>query len=91
MNEVDDELTQLLDEAVARLSTYRYTFTDEEALGPVWLHDYDISPQSDPQERFVLAYEADGNILASGVLIHRALRIIGSWMLLDQEHGMDRI
>jgi hypothetical protein len=60
MNEIDDELTQLLDEAVARLSTYRYTFTDEEALGPVWEHGYDISPQSDPRERFVLAYEADG-------------------------------
>ena len=41
MNEIDDELTQLLDEAVARLSTYRYTFTDEEALGPVWEHGYD--------------------------------------------------
>ncbi len=60
MNEIDNELTQLLDEAVARLSTYRYTFTDKEALGSVWLHDYDISPQSDPRERFVLAYEADG-------------------------------
>ncbi len=60
MNEIYDELAQLLDEAVARLSTYLYTFTDEEALGFVWEHGYDISPQSDPQERFVLAYEADG-------------------------------
>ena len=60
MNELDDELARLLDEAVARLSTYRQTFTDEEALLPIWESGYDISPQSDPQGRFVLAYEADG-------------------------------
>jgi hypothetical protein len=60
MNEIDDELTQLLDGAVARLSMSRSTCTDEEALGPVWEHGYDISPQSDPQGRFVLAFEADG-------------------------------
>jgi hypothetical protein len=60
MNEIDDELAQLLDEAVARLLKSRYTFTDEEALLPVWESGYDISPQSDPQSRFVLAYEADG-------------------------------
>jgi len=60
MNELDDELARLLDEAVARLSTYRQTFTDEEALLPIWESGYDISPQSDPQGRFVLAYEAHG-------------------------------
>jgi hypothetical protein len=60
MNEMDEELAQLLDEAVARLSMSRYTFTDEEALGHVWQRGYDISPQSDPQGRFVLAYGADG-------------------------------
>src|SRR5216683_5906906 len=60
MNEQDDEVVQLLEEAVARLATCRQTFTDEEALLPIWEHDYDISPQSDPQGRFVLAYEADG-------------------------------
>jgi hypothetical protein len=60
MNEQDDELAQLLDEAVTRLATCRRTFTDEEALLPLWERDYDISPQSDPQGRFVLAYEADG-------------------------------
>ena len=60
MNERDDEVAQLLDEAVARLATCRQTFTDEEALLPIWERDYDISPQSDPQGRFVLAYEADG-------------------------------
>ena len=60
MNDLDDELAPLLDEAVARLSTYRQTFTDEEALLPIWDRGFDISPQSDPQGRFVLAYEADG-------------------------------
>src|SRR6266516_1104608 len=60
MNEIDDELAQLLDEAVARLSTYRRTFTDEEALRSIWDCNYDISPQSDPQGRFVLSFEADG-------------------------------
>lgn len=60
MNEIDDELAHLLDESVTRLLTSRYTFTDEEALRPVWDSGYDISPQSDPQGRFVLAYEADG-------------------------------
>lgn len=60
MNEIDDELAHLLDEAVTRLLASRYTFTDEEALRPVWDSGYDISPQSDPQGRFVLAYEADG-------------------------------
>src|SRR5260370_27493857 len=60
MNEQDDELAQLLDEAIARLATCRRTFTDEEALLPIWERDYDISPQGDPQGRFVLAYEADG-------------------------------
>jgi hypothetical protein len=59
MNEMDEELAQLFDEAVARLSTYRYTFTDD-ALRPIWERGYDVSPQSDPRERFVLAYEADG-------------------------------
>jgi len=59
MNDVDEELARLLDEAVARLSAYRQTFTDEEALLPIWESGYDISPQSDPQGRFVLACEAD--------------------------------
>jgi hypothetical protein len=60
MSDLDDEVAQLLDEAVVRLSTARRTFTDEEALLPIWEHGYDFSPQSDPQGRFVLAAEADG-------------------------------
>ncbi len=60
MNEIHDELAQLFDKAVAWLSTYRYTFTEEEALQPIWERGYEVSPQSDPRERFVLAYEADG-------------------------------
>ena len=60
MSDLDDEVAQLLDEAVARLSTARRTFTDEEALLPIWERGYDFSPQSDPQGRFALAAEADG-------------------------------
>ena len=60
MSDLDDELAQLLDEAVARLSTTRRTFTDEEALSPIWERGDDFSPQSDPAGRFVLAAEADG-------------------------------
>src|SRR5207244_4809095 len=99
MNEIDNELTQLLDEAVARLSTYRYTFTDKEALGPVWEHGYDISPQSDPRERFVLAYEADGKhprqwrlstqALANNRLLD-ALRL-GAWDGHDLEVELARL
>src|SRR5713101_6723531 len=59
MSDLDDEVAQLLDEAVARLSTTRRTFTGEEALLPIWERGYDFSPQSDPQGRFVLAAEAD--------------------------------
>src|SRR5438132_1640634 len=73
MNELDDELARLLDEAVARLSTCRQTFTDEEALLPIWESGYDISPQSDPQGRFVLAYEADGKHLRQWRLATQAL------------------
>ena len=60
MSDLDDEVAQLLDEAVARLSTTRRTFTGKEALLPIWERGYDFSPQSDPQGRFVLAAEADG-------------------------------
>src|SRR2546430_15034688 len=60
MSDLDDEVAQLLDETVARLSTTSRTFTGEEALLPIWERGYDFSPQSDPQGRFVLAAEADG-------------------------------
>ncbi|GAC1299204.1 MAG: hypothetical protein NVSMB27_39080 [Ktedonobacteraceae bacterium] len=59
MNAEDDELAQLLEKAVKRLSTARRTFTAEEALAEVWEDGFDISLQADPQGRFVLAYEAD--------------------------------
>jgi hypothetical protein len=73
MNNLDDEVVQLLDEAVARLSTSRQTFTDEEALLPIWESGYDFSPQSDPQGRFVLASEADGKQLRQWRLATQAL------------------
>src|SRR5205823_13256321 len=60
MSDLDDEVAQLLDEAVARLSTTRRTFTGEEALLPIWERCYDFSPQSDSQGRIVLAAAADG-------------------------------
>src|SRR5260370_26387143 len=60
MSELDDEVAQLLDEAVARHSTARRSFTDEEELFPIWERGYDLSPESAPAGRFVLAAEADG-------------------------------
>src|SRR5258706_15109644 len=73
MSDVDEELSQLLDEAVERLSSYRQTFTDEEALAEVWKYDYDLSPQAEPQGRFVLAYEADGKHPRQWRLVTQAL------------------
>jgi hypothetical protein len=99
MNEIDDELEQLLDEAVARLSASRYTFTEEEALQPIWECGYDVSPQIDPRERFVLAYEADGKhprqwrlstqALANNRLLD-ALRS-GTWDGRDLESELSRL
>jgi hypothetical protein len=99
MNERDDELEQLLDEAVVRLSASRYTFTEEEALQSIWECGYDLSPQSDPRERFVLAYEADGKhprqwrlstqALANNRLLD-ALRS-GAWDGRDLEAELSRL
>jgi len=61
MSEEDKELLRLLDDAVVRLTKRRCTFTDEEALRPIWDDGYDISLQGDPLARFALAAEADGN------------------------------
>ena len=99
MSERDDELEQLLDEAVAGLSASRYTFTEEEALQPIWEHGYDISPQSDPQERFVLVYEADGKHPRQWRLSMQALannRILdalrsGAWDGRDLEVELSRL
>jgi len=90
MNEVDDELTQLFDEAIARLSTYRYTFTDD-SLRLIWERGYDVSPQSDPRERFVLAYEADGKHPRQWRLNTQSLANNRLLDALDQGYGMDRI
>jgi hypothetical protein len=61
MSEEDKELLRLLDEAVMRLTHRRITFTDEEALRPIWDEGYDIALQGDPLARFALAAEADGH------------------------------
>jgi hypothetical protein len=54
----DDELAHLLAAVVARLRGARRTFTDEEALRPVWEAGYELSPQHD--SRFALAWETSG-------------------------------
>ena len=50
-----DELTYLKNEAIARLTETRRTFTEREALMDVWNAGYEVSIQSDL--RFVLAQE----------------------------------
>jgi len=50
-----DEVAVLVNEAVERLSPWRRTFTEKDALGTVWQAGYEISIQSD--RRFVLAQE----------------------------------
>jgi len=54
-SEHTDELSHLMHESVARLSSTRRTFTEREALGEIWNAGYEVSIQSDP--RFVLAQE----------------------------------
>ena len=58
MREVIDEITLLLDEVVRRWSPSRRTFTEKEALQPVWEAGYEIPIHSDA--RFVLVQEGDG-------------------------------
>jgi hypothetical protein len=99
MSDLDDEVAQLLDETVARLSTTRRTFTDEEALRPIWERGYDISPQSDSQGRFVLAAEADGKHPRQWRLATQALannRLLdalrsGSWNGQDLDAELARL
>jgi len=99
MNALDDELAQLLDTAVKRLSTSRRTFTAEEALAEVWEDGFDISPQADPQGRFVLAYEADGKHPRQWRLITQALannRLLdalksGAWNGQDLDAELTRL
>lgn len=66
-----DELSRLLDEAVARLVARRQTFTDEEALRAIWDAGYDLGPQEDP--RFALARDTDGRTPRQWRLAARAL------------------
>jgi hypothetical protein len=58
--EVDDmdDLSRLLNAAIARLRSWRRTFTEEEALASLWEAGYEVSPAIDPH--FVLARESDG-------------------------------
>ena len=99
MNDKDDELEQLLDEVVERLSSSRYTFTEEEAFQPLWERGIELTPQSDPQERFVLAFEADGKHQRQWRLSTQALannRLLdalrsGEWDGRDIEAELNRL
>ena len=93
----DPELARLLDEAVARLAPLRNTFTEEEALGPVWEAWGEVSPQCDP--RFVLAHEAgrdsprhwrlDTHTLANNRLLDALEN--GAWDGCDPEAELARL
>lgn len=54
----ESELDRLLGRAIERVTSVRYTFTEDEALRPVWEAGYEVTADSDP--RFALAQEADG-------------------------------
>src|SRR5262245_14546383 len=71
-----DDLSRLLNVAIARLHPWRRTFTEEEALASLWEVGYEVSPASDA--RFVLARESDGN--------HPR-----QWRLADQALANDRL
>jgi hypothetical protein len=59
MHDGSDEVKRLLDEAVKRWSQARRTFTEKEALQPVWnATRLEIPIQADA--RFVLVHEGDG-------------------------------
>ncbi|HZU01851.1 MAG TPA: hypothetical protein VFA10_19425 [Ktedonobacteraceae bacterium] len=85
MSEVVDELSLLLDEVARRLSLWRRTFTEKEALQSVWEAGYEIPIQSDA--RFVLVHEGDGkhpshwrlagHTVANSRLLHELLS--GTW------------
>src|SRR5436309_489054 len=81
MSEGDNELLRLLDEAVTRLAHRRLTFTDEEALAPIWERGYDIALQADPLARFALVAEADRRGPTYRAPIYRARR---QWRLQTQ-------
>jgi len=88
--DMTDELSQLMNEAVARLSSTRRTFTEREALIEIWNAGYEVSIQSDP--RFVLAQEQgkqpshwrlSSHTLANNRLLHDLLTDIWDGRDLD--------
>jgi hypothetical protein len=73
-----DDLARLLNAAIARLRSWRRTFTEEDALASLWDAGYEVSPAIDP--RFVLARESDGNYPRQWRLAEQALandRLLG--------------
>src|SRR5947209_5923982 len=86
MNDMLDEVSLLVEEAVQRLLPCRSTFTEKEALGWVWKSSgFEVSIQSDA--RFVLAQEGygkysrhwrlDRHIIANNRLLNDLLS--GAW------------
>lgn len=71
MSDVVDELSQLLEGVVRRLSSARRTFTEKEALQPVWEAGYDIAIQSDAH--FVQVHEGDSKHPGHWRLVNHAV------------------
>lgn len=91
MSEAVDEVARLLEEVVRHWTPARRTFTETEAMQPVWDAYYEIMIQSDP--RFVLVHEGDGthpphwrlvsHTVANTRLLHELLA--GTWDGRDLE------
>lgn len=55
----ESELDRLTTQTIERMVNVRYTFTEDEALRPVWEAGYEVTADSDP--RFALVQESDGS------------------------------
>ncbi len=66
-----DERAALLDAAVARLASTRRTFTEEEALAPLWEAGFEVTPYDDSRLR--LAWEASATAPRHWCLAHHVV------------------
>ena len=69
MSNVADETSVLLGEVVRRWSSSRRTFTEREALQPLWDAGYEVPIHADT--RFVLVHEGDGKRPSHWRLAHQ--------------------
>ena len=69
MSNVADETSLLLGEVVRRWSSSRRTFTEREALQPLWDAGYEVPIHADT--RFVLVHEGDGKRPSHWRLAHQ--------------------